>query len=59
MPERRKAGPTTRKSSVAATKPARRTTADSKPIGVDEVREWLRTRLETLGKDPRELPWIS
>ncbi|MCB9686343.1 MAG: 50S ribosome-binding GTPase [Alphaproteobacteria bacterium] len=29
------------------------------PIGVDEVREWLRSRLERLGKDPRELPWVS
>ncbi|MCB9832453.1 MAG: DNA alkylation repair protein [Planctomycetes bacterium] len=44
MPERRKAGPTTRKSSVAATKPARRTTADSKPIGVDEVVHWLKKK---------------
>ncbi|TNE89093.1 MAG: hypothetical protein EP330_11685 [Deltaproteobacteria bacterium] len=27
------------------------------PIGVDEVRAWLTTHLDELGKDTRELPW--
>jgi GTP-binding protein EngB required for normal cell division len=28
------------------------------PIGVAEVRAWIQRHLETLGKDPRELPWV-
>ncbi|MEZ4315883.1 MAG: GTPase [Myxococcota bacterium] len=27
------------------------------PIGLDAVRSWIESRLEGLGKDPRELPW--
>lgn len=29
------------------------------PIGLAEVRSWIEERLQGLGKDPRELPWIG
>ncbi len=29
------------------------------PIHVESVRDWIRRRLEALGKDPTELPWVT
>ncbi len=29
------------------------------PIGLDAVRDWIATHLQSLGKDPGELPWLG